>query len=118
MPDDYGTYPNFRFQVDNANKIARRFANANADEQMDDLRRVVTNALWALEDLAAEGFSPAYLKDTVAGLIDGARDKLGHINKTLDAQGAAKRELDLSDELALLERCRAAHAAGLTRVPL
>ena len=107
----------FRHQTESANAIARRFAEATADEHMADLRRVVGNAFAAIDDLAAEGFPPAYICDALGGLIDAARDKLGEINRELDAENCQPREMDLSEETALLARAAAAWQAGKKRVP-
>lgn len=96
----------YRLQLETANTVARRFAEATADEMMSDLRRTITNAEWTVEDMLDQGFDPHFLLDTVAGVIDGANDRLGVINGILDAERAPKRTLDLSDAWRLWERCR------------
>jgi hypothetical protein len=76
-----------RLQLETANELARRFANATADELVEDLRRVVWNATTALDDLLAEGFEPGWISDAAGSLLDDAADKLTRINRDLDAAG-------------------------------
>lgn len=105
------SYP-YRLQIESANRLARNFADATADEHMQDLRRVVGNAVTALEDLLDERFCPGWISDALAGLIDDVSDKMARINRELDDAGAEARTFDDSDLRALHFRATEAWRKG------
>lgn len=105
-----------RLQLESANEIARRFANATADELMDDLRRIVWNATMALDDLFNDGFEPGWISDAAGSLLDDTAGKLARINKDLDDAGCwSDRTIDLDDLRDLHARATAAWEAKQRR---
>lgn len=114
MPDDAFNIPRWHHQHESANTIARRFAEATADELMADLRRVVGDAERAMEALLDEGFSAVWIYEALGNLMDDAADKVARINKDLDAAGSWNdRALDMADLRALRQRAHDAMPAHL-----